>query len=84
MCQLALAYYNGGKTELALQILDKLPKWNVIPQTMFKHMISTALKADRVDDAWSHFQALRHKCVPSPEITGLMMLNCGKVQGMKC
>lgn len=79
MTALALAYYNGGRRGTALKVLDKLPTWNdAVSQTIYKVQISEALRAGDGKRAENLFLKLQHKCQPSPELTGLMLMNYGK------
>lgn len=76
---LSLSYLNGGRRGTALKVLDKLPEWDQTAQTIYKYLISEALKSgDSVKAENLYAVVLRH-CTPSPEITGLMLLNYGKV-----
>ena len=84
---LALAYLNGGKRGTAIKSLAKLPQWDQVAQSIYKSFISEALKAGDNQKAENLFTIVRSRCHPSPEITGMILMNYGKTgrieMGMK-
>ena len=81
MSCLALAYLNGGRRGTSIKYLTKIPEWGQIAQTIYKSFISEALKRGDSEKAENLFSVVRTKCLPSPEITGLILMNYGKVNG---
>ena len=78
MTALALAYYNGGRRGSALKVLDMLPTWNATAQTIYKAQISEALKAGDGKKAENLYLKVQQKCLPSPELTGMLLMSYGK------
>lgn len=79
MSALALSYFNGGKRGTALKVLDKLPKWDSTAQTIYKAQISEALKSGDATKAENLFLKVQQHCLPSPELTGMILMSYGKV-----
>lgn len=79
MSLMALAYLNGGKRGTAVKTLAKIPEWGQIAQTMYKAFISEALKSSDSEKAENLYSLVCSRCHPSPELTGLMLMNYGKV-----
>lgn len=77
---LALAYLNGGKRGTAIKCLSKIPEWGIVAQTVYKSFISEALKQGDSEKAENLYALVRNRCIPSPELTGLMLMNYGKVK----
>lgn len=77
---LALAYLNGGKRGTAIKCLAKIPEWGKVPQTIYKSFISEALKNGDSEKAENLFAIVKDRCLPSPEISGLILMNYGKVR----
>lgn len=75
---LALAYLNGGKRGTAIKCLAKVPEWGQVAQTIYKSFISEALKAGDSQKAENLFSIVRSRCVPSPELVGMILMNYGK------
>lgn len=75
---LALAYLNGGKRGTAIKCLSKVPEWGQVAQTIYKFLISEALKAGDGKKSENLFEIVRSRCLPSPEIIGLILMNYGK------
>lgn len=83
MSLLALAYFNGGRRDTAMALLEKTPHWDTVAQTMHKLLISDALKSNDSSRSWQLFAAVRQHALPSPELVGMMLMHCGKVPPAK-
>lgn len=79
MSYLALAYLNGGRRGTSIKCLSKIPEWGQVAQTIYKSFISEFLKRGDSEKAENLYAVVRSRCLPSPELTGLMLLNYGKV-----
>ena len=75
---LALAYLNGGKRGTAIKCLSKVPEWGQVAQTIYKSFISEALKSGDNEKAENLFSIVKSRCIPSPELTGMILMNYGK------
>lgn len=80
MSYLALAYLNGGKRGTSIKCFSKIPEWGVIAQSVYKYFISEALRQGDSEKAENLYSLVRSRCVPSPELTGLILMNYGKVK----
>lgn len=80
---MSLAYLNGGKRGTAIKTLAKVPEWGQVAQTIYKSFISEALKAGDSKKAENLYSLVSSRCNPSPELTGLLLINYGKVQYLK-
>lgn len=76
---LALAYLNGGRRGTSIKCLAKIPEWGQVAQTIYKSFISEYLKTGESAKAENLYALVRSRCLPSPELTGLMLMNYGKV-----
>lgn len=76
---LALAYLNGGRRGTSIKCLSKIPEWGQVPQTIYKSFISEYLKRGESEKAENLYAVVRNRCLPSPELTGLILMNYGKV-----
>ena len=74
---LALAYLNGGKRGTAIKCLSKVPEWGQVAQTIYKSFISEALNANDGSKAENLFSIVKSRCIPSPELTGMILMNYG-------
>lgn len=79
MSYLSLAYLNGGKRGTSIKCLSKIPDWGLVAQTIYKYFISEALRQGDSEKAENLYSLVRSRCIPSPELTGLMLMNYGKV-----
>jgi hypothetical protein len=70
---------NGGKRDAAIKCLSKIPEWGITAQTIYNVFISEALNQGDSVKAENLFKIVRGQCLPSPEITGLILMNYGKV-----
>lgn len=77
---LALAYLNGGRRGTSIKCLSKIPQWGQVAQTIYKSFISECLKRGESERAENLYTLVRSRCLPSPELTGLMLMNYGKVR----
>lgn len=77
---LALAYLNGGKRGTAIKSLAKIPEWGLVPQTIYKSFISEALRKGESVKAENLYEVVKSRCLPSPELSGLILMNYGKVK----
>jgi hypothetical protein len=76
---LALAYLNGGRRGTSIKCLSKISEWGKVAQTIYKSFISECLKRGESEKAENLYALVRSRCLPSPELTGLMLMNYGKV-----
>lgn len=79
MSLLALAYLNGDRRGTSLKVLAKIPEWGQVAQTIYKLLISEALKRGDSTKAENLFEIVKGHCHPSPELIGSMLMNYGKV-----
>ena len=78
-----MAYLNGGKRGTAIKCLLKIPEWGQVPQTIYKSFINEALKNGDSEKVENLYSIVKSRCIPSPELTGLMLMNYGKVSFIK-
>ena len=77
---LALAYLNGGRRGTSIKCLAKIPEWGQVAQTIYKSFISECLKRGESEKAENLYDLVKSRCFPSPELTGLILMNYGKVK----